>query len=131
MPAWPLRTGGGAVGGIVGKIPEPEECMATEDRMQSVLDSSKNLPPKVRDYVQRNAAERRQSSIEVRNVDKYVISDILYAEGWSTDTDPLPFTLTSERKWEILSARNEVKVHNRLTGSVRELPSRRIQHSRK
>lgn len=68
MPTWPLKAGGSA--NIDGKtLPKPEDCLPTEDRMQQVLDGGIELPRKMKEYIERNQAERRLSSIEVRNVD--------------------------------------------------------------
>ncbi|CEQ39093.1 SPOSA6832_00564 [Sporobolomyces salmonicolor] len=54
------------------KIPEPEECEPTEEVLRKALDQAKSLPEKLRTFVERNAEERRQSSIELRNTDKSV-----------------------------------------------------------
>ncbi|KAM0745821.1 Thioesterase/thiol ester dehydrase-isomerase [Meredithblackwellia eburnea MCA 4105] len=58
-----------------GKVPEPETCLPTEDRLQKVL--SGDLHPKLREYVERSESERRQSSIEVRNADNSEYGDIV------------------------------------------------------
>ncbi|GAA5879101.1 hypothetical protein JCM3774_005570 [Rhodotorula dairenensis] len=80
LPRWPLdagahgdRVGGGAddVGATNrGKIPEPEDCDATEEVLMRALAAAKNLPKKLQEFVERQASERRQSSIELRNTDK-------------------------------------------------------------
>lgn len=81
LPGFPLslnvRTGG------QGKIPEPEECPPTEERLQAILDRVKQLPRKLRDYIERNASERRQSSIEVRNTDKTDLGVVVSDKGSS------------------------------------------------
>ncbi|GAA6020362.1 hypothetical protein JCM8202_000039 [Rhodotorula sphaerocarpa] len=81
LPRWPLD--GRAHGESVlseqpaaakersrGKIPEPEECDATEEVLMRALAAAKNLPKKLQEFVERQAEERRQSSIELRNTDK-------------------------------------------------------------
>jgi len=50
-------------------MPCPEECEPTELRLDRVLAERPDTPPKLRQYAERVAAERRQSSIEVRNTD--------------------------------------------------------------
>ncbi|BGP13319.1 acyl-CoA thioesterase [Rhodosporidiobolus nylandii] len=75
VPRWPLqwsRAGEDATkqDGQGEKIPEPEECEPTEDVLIKALAKAKNLPQKLQEYVERQAEERRQSSIEIRNTDK-------------------------------------------------------------
>lgn len=80
LPRWPLDAGahgdrlGSADDGASnrGKIPEPEDCDATEEVLMRALAAAKNLPKKLQDFVERQASERRQSSIELRNTDKCV-----------------------------------------------------------
>jgi acyl-CoA thioesterase 8 len=50
-------------------MPGPEECEPTELRLDRVLAERSDIPPKLRQYAERTAEERRQSSIEVRNTD--------------------------------------------------------------
>jgi len=52
------------------RLPQPEECLPTEDRLQKVLHDKPNLPRKLKEYIERRMKERRLSSIELRNVDK-------------------------------------------------------------
>ncbi|BGP45360.1 acyl-CoA thioesterase [Rhodotorula kratochvilovae] len=72
LPRWPLRFNGSKEGQseLGEKIPEPEECDATEEVMLRALAAAKNLPKKLQDFVERQAEERRQSSIELRNTDR-------------------------------------------------------------
>lgn len=81
-PAWPLRPGGAADDSPNGefKVPPPEECTSTEDRLQIILDTNgakRPLSKQLRSYLQRAADERRQNSIEVRNVDKTELGGIV------------------------------------------------------
>ncbi|GAA5961032.1 hypothetical protein JCM21900_002280 [Sporobolomyces salmonicolor] len=62
------------------KIPEPEECEPTEEVLRKALDQAKSLPEKLRTFVERNAEERRQSSIELRNTDKKDVGHIFSYE---------------------------------------------------
>ncbi|KAL8279279.1 hypothetical protein RQP46_008316 [Phenoliferia psychrophenolica] len=66
-----------------GKVPEPESLPSTEDRLRKVLDGE--LPPKLREYVERSESERRQSSIEVRNCDATSSGDVV-----SSSREPSP-----------------------------------------
>ncbi|GJN87920.1 hypothetical protein Rhopal_000875-T1 [Rhodotorula paludigena] len=52
------------------RIPEPDVCDATEEVLMKSLADAKNLPKKLQEFVERQAEERRQSSIELRNTDK-------------------------------------------------------------
>ncbi|GAA5862522.1 hypothetical protein JCM8547_002092 [Rhodosporidiobolus lusitaniae] len=76
LPKWPLD-GTNNDGKATSKIPQPEECEATEDVLVKALGRAKDLPAKVQDYVQRQAEERRQSSIEIRNTDRRDIGSIV------------------------------------------------------
>ncbi|GAA5916416.1 hypothetical protein JCM6882_001554 [Rhodosporidiobolus microsporus] len=81
LPHWPLRWSRTeedpeAVKGRPEKIPEPEECESTEDVLTKALAVAKTLPKKLQDFVQRQADERRQSSIEIRNTDKKDVGHI-------------------------------------------------------
>lgn len=66
VPSFPLLPSG-AHG--PGKIPDPEDCLPTEDRLWKALDGKVALSEKFRDYIQRAAEERLRSSIEMRSVD--------------------------------------------------------------
>ncbi|SCV72532.1 BQ2448_4069 [Microbotryum intermedium] len=83
FPKWPLEPSRGA--GRIGDVPPPEDCLSTEDRLQYVLDNVK-VPEKVRVYVDRQAEERRQSAIEVRNADRTELSVLISAKK----NDPRP-----------------------------------------
>ncbi|SCZ92492.1 BZ3500_MvSof-1268-A1-R1_Chr5-2g07910 [Microbotryum saponariae] len=83
FPKWPLEPSRGA--GRIQDIPPPEECLSTEDRLQYVLDNVK-VPEKLRVYVDRQAEERRQSAIEVRNADRTELSGLISAKK----NDPRP-----------------------------------------
>ncbi|BGP29533.1 acyl-CoA thioesterase [Rhodotorula toruloides] len=81
LPQWPLkwhRTEEGQKDpkDVGDRIPEPEECDATEEVMMRALAAAKNLPKKLLDFVERQAEERRQSSIELRNTDKREIGHL-------------------------------------------------------
>lgn len=46
LPNWPLLPSG--VSGP-GKVPQPEDCIPTEERLQKVLDGQRKLPAKLRE----------------------------------------------------------------------------------
>ncbi|GAA5841669.1 hypothetical protein JCM9279_000725 [Rhodotorula babjevae] len=75
LPHWPLRwhrteEDKAQRKDLGDSIPEPEDCDATEEVMLKALAAGKNLPKKLQDFVERQAEERRQSSIELRNTDR-------------------------------------------------------------
>ncbi|GAA6038500.1 hypothetical protein JCM8097_004597 [Rhodosporidiobolus ruineniae] len=85
LPRWPLRyarTEEGEQGQreMGEKIPEPDECEPTEDVLLKALTLAKNLPKKVQEYVERQAEERRLSSIEIRNTDRKDVGHIVSFE---------------------------------------------------
>ncbi|GAA6000700.1 hypothetical protein JCM10207_004614 [Rhodosporidiobolus poonsookiae] len=84
LPQWPLkwsRTEEEAKGSAWGeRIPEPEECEPTEEVLMRALGAAGDLPKKLQEYVGRQADERRQSSIELRNTDKKDVGHIFSFE---------------------------------------------------
>lgn len=59
-------------------IPEPEDCLPTEDRLKRVLEVSEaNLSRKVKEVIQRYRTERSLSAIEVRNCDQEEYGDVV------------------------------------------------------
>ncbi|GAA5973709.1 hypothetical protein JCM11641_005092 [Rhodosporidiobolus odoratus] len=59
-----------------GKIPEPEQCQPIETVLDQALAKKTDMPKKLQDYAVRQANERRQSSIEIRNTDRNDIGGI-------------------------------------------------------
>ncbi|KAK4052180.1 acyl-CoA thioesterase [Microbotryomycetes sp. JL201] len=75
MPGWPLKFGGM---GTMDDIPQPDELPPTEDRLMALMEA-RDWPDKVKEYIERAASERRQSSIEIRDCDRLEMSALISA----------------------------------------------------
>ncbi|KAI5475871.1 enoyl-CoA hydratase [Pseudohyphozyma bogoriensis] len=57
------------------KIPDPEECLLAEDQLALVL--QRDLPVKVKEYIERVQTERQEGALEMRNCDRAELGAII------------------------------------------------------